>query len=103
MADQTDESMGGFQCIPELFRSYDSWKLTQPEDRNHYKPDTTGFKIEKVRMAQYISMMPARKKMKSLNNGVLEAGKPGKQSKATHFQKTQWNVKRKIRLLNSLH
>jgi len=85
--DQTDENMGGFQCIPELFRTYDSWKLTQPEDRDHFKPDTTGFTPVKVRMeagdlmifnsslahgirpnlsgnkvrqAQYISMMPAQ-------------------------------------------
>jgi hypothetical protein len=86
LVDQTDENMGGFQCIPELFRTYDTWKLTQPEDRDHFKPDTTGFtptkvKMEagdllifnssqphgiranmsgnKVRIAQYISMMPA--------------------------------------------
>jgi hypothetical protein len=88
LADQTDENMGGFQCIPELFRTYDNWKLTQPEDRNRFQPDTTGFedkfvkvKLEagdllifnssqphgirpnnsgdKVRIAQYISMMPA--------------------------------------------
>ncbi len=88
LADQTDENMGGFQCIPELFRTYDTWKLTQPEDRNRFQPDTTGFedkfvkvKLEagdllifnssqphgirpnnsqdKVRIAQYISMMPA--------------------------------------------
>ena len=86
LADQTDENMGGFQCIPELYRTYESWKLTQPADRDHFKPDTTGFtpvkvKMEagdllifnslqphgiranlsgnKVRIAQYISMMPA--------------------------------------------
>ena len=86
LADQTDENMGGFQCIPELFRTYDQWKLTQPADRDYFKPDTTGFeptkvKLEagdllifnslqphgiranrtenKVRIAQYISMMPA--------------------------------------------
>lgn len=89
LADQTDENMGGFQCIPWLFRNYDTWKLTQPEDRNHFQPDTTGLedKIvkvpleagdllifnssephgiranrseDKVRIAQYISMMPAQ-------------------------------------------
>lgn len=87
LADQTDENMGGFQCIPELFRTYDTWKLTQPADRDHFKPDVTGFEIvkvkmeigdllifnssephgirpnrtaNKVRMAQYISMMPAQ-------------------------------------------
>ena len=86
LADQTDEHMGGFQCIPELFQSYDTWKLSQPKDRNRFKPDTTGFtptkvKMEagdllifnssephgirannsndKVRVAQYISMLPA--------------------------------------------
>jgi len=86
LADQTDENMGGFQCLPELFRTYDSWKLTQPENRDHFKPDITGFQLEKVkleagdllifnssqphgirpnltkdkvRIAQYISMMPA--------------------------------------------
>lgn len=86
LADQTDENMGGFQCIPELFRTYATWKLTQPENRDHFKPDTTGFSLvkasmeagdllifnssqphgirpnlsdSKVRIAQYISMMPA--------------------------------------------
>ena len=87
LADQTDEQMGGFQCVPELYRTYDTWKLTQPEDRDHFKPDTTGFDIvkvkleagdllifnslqphgirpntsgDKVRIAQYLSMMPAQ-------------------------------------------
>ena len=50
LADQTDENMGGFQCIPELYRNYDTWKLTQPEDRDHYKPDTTGLQLEKVKL-----------------------------------------------------
>jgi hypothetical protein len=86
LADQTDENMGGFQCVPELFRNYHSWKLTQPEDRNHFMPDITGLELvkvpleagdllifnslephgirpnlskDKVRIAQYISMMPA--------------------------------------------
>lgn len=87
LSDQTDENVGGFQCIPELFRTYDTWKLTQPADRDHFKPDTTGFdlvkvkmnvgdllifnslqphgirpnrSVNKVRLAQYISMMPAQ-------------------------------------------
>ncbi|OOQ62310.1 phytanoyl-CoA dioxygenase [Mucilaginibacter pedocola] len=95
LADQTDETMGGFQCIPELYRTYDTWKLTQPEDRDHYKPDTTGFNIEKVkleagdllifnslqphgirantsgnkvRVAQYIAMMPAQEDNEELVN-----------------------------------
>ena len=89
LANQMDVNMGGFQCIPELFRTYDTWKLTQPADRNRFKPDVTEFqdklvkvKMEagdllifnstqphgirpnmskdKVRIAQYISMMPAQ-------------------------------------------
>jgi len=79
LADQTDENMGGFQCIPWLFKNYDTWKLTQPQDRNHFQPDTTGLEdnllifnssephgirpnrsVDKVRIAQYISMMPAQ-------------------------------------------
>jgi hypothetical protein len=50
LADQDDENMGGFQCIPELFRTYDTWKFTQPEDRDHFKPDVTGFELKKVKM-----------------------------------------------------
>ena len=97
LADQTDKNMGGFQCIPWLFRNYDSWKLTQPEDRNRFQPDVTGLddKIEKVpleagdllifnssephgirpnhskdkvRIAQYISMMPAQEDDEALKN-----------------------------------
>lgn len=87
--DQTDPDQGGFQCIPELFRTYDTWKLTQPDDRDRFKPDVSAFedriekvKLEagdllifnsllphgirpnhsraKVRIAQYLSMMPAQ-------------------------------------------
>jgi hypothetical protein len=95
LADQTDENMGGFQCIPWLYRNYDTWKLTQPEDRDHFKPDITGLEDElvkvpleagdllifnssephgirpnhsadKVRIAQYISMMPAQEEDEAL-------------------------------------
>jgi hypothetical protein len=93
LADQDDENMGGFQCIPELYRTYDTWKLTQPEDRDHFKPDVKGFekvKVKmkkgdllifnsllahgirpnmsgnKVRIAQYISMMPAQEDNEAL-------------------------------------
>ena len=95
LADQTDENMGGFQCIPWLYRNYDSWKLGQPEDRDHFQPDITGLEDQlvkvpmeagdllifnssqphgirpnlsgnKVRMAQYISMMPAQEEDEAL-------------------------------------
>jgi ectoine hydroxylase-related dioxygenase (phytanoyl-CoA dioxygenase family) len=78
--------MGGFQCVPELYRTFTEWVQTQPADRDPYQPDINGFDIVKVparagdlliwnswlphgirpnrsdqpRMAQYISMMPAQ-------------------------------------------
>jgi hypothetical protein len=47
-----DENMGDFQCIPELYCTYDTWKLTQPEDRNRFKPEVTGLEahIERVKL-----------------------------------------------------
>lgn len=82
----TEEDMGGFQCIPELYRDFDEWVKTQPADRDPHKPDTTGYTPTKVvtkagdllifnsmqphgirpnhstkpRLAQYISMFPAQ-------------------------------------------
>jgi hypothetical protein len=115
LADQTDIEMGGFQCIPELFRTYDVWKLTQPEDRNHFKPDTTGFETEKilmeagdllifnssephgirpnrskdkVRIAQYISMMPAEEDNDALRNGELHPGRTGLRPRDMLFRAT---------------
>lgn len=105
LADQTDENMGGFQCIPELYRTYDTWKLTQPDDRNHFQPDTYGFEIvkvkmnagdllifnslephgirpnttaDKVRLAQYISMMPAEEENEALREWRITSWKERK-------------------------
>ncbi len=95
LSDQMDENMGGLQCIPWLFRNYDEWKKTQPKDRNHFQPDVTGLEDKivkvcleagdlaiwdsrqphgirpnhsdgKVRIAQYISMMPAEEDNEAL-------------------------------------
>jgi hypothetical protein len=102
LADQTDENMGGFQCVPELYKTYDTWKLNQPEDRDHFKPDVTGFEIvkvkmeagdmlifnslqphgirpnksgDKVRIAQYISMMPAQEDNEELREWRIASWK----------------------------
>lgn len=82
----TTKEMGGFQCIPELYRDFPEWVKKQPADRDPYHPDTTGYEPTKViqeagdllifnamqphgiranvsdspRMAQYISMFPAQ-------------------------------------------
>jgi hypothetical protein len=82
----TDPEMGGFQCVPELFRTLEAWRNTQPANRNGWVPDTAGFDIvnvqmqagdllifnsllahgirpnrshDRVRLAQYIAMTPA--------------------------------------------
>tara|TARA_B100000575_G_scaffold54069_1_gene40617 strand:+ start:52055 stop:53005 length:951 start_codon:yes stop_codon:yes gene_type:complete len=89
LSDQTNKNMGGFQCIPWLYRNYDTWKLSQPNDRDRFIPDINKLKDkivkvslkagdllvfnstlphgirpnkskDKVRIAQYISMMPAQ-------------------------------------------
>jgi len=82
----TDSAIGGFQCVPELFRTLEDWRTSQPADRNPFHPDLTGFEVvnvpmragdllifnsllphgirpnlssDRVRIAQYISMFPA--------------------------------------------
>ena len=104
LADQMDENMGGFQCIPWLYRNYDAWKLTQPDDRDHFKPnlDTLRNKLvkvvmeagdllifnstephgirpnrsdNKVRIAQYISMMPAEEENPELRDWRVNSWK----------------------------
>jgi hypothetical protein len=81
-----DGEVGGFQCVPELFRNFREWVRTQPADRDPRHPDLTGLEVvtvemdpgdllifnsllahgvrpnhskDRVRMAQYISMHPA--------------------------------------------
>jgi ectoine hydroxylase-related dioxygenase (phytanoyl-CoA dioxygenase family) len=102
LADQTDENVGGFQCLPELFKTYDTWKLTQPMDRNRFQPNTDGFDLvkvkmeagdllifnslqphgirpnisgNKVRIAQYISMMPAEEENDALRDWRINSWK----------------------------
>jgi ectoine hydroxylase-related dioxygenase (phytanoyl-CoA dioxygenase family) len=104
LADQTNLEMGGFQCIPWLYRNYDSWKQSQPEERNRFQPDTKGLEEhfvkvpleagdllifnslephgirpnnskDKVRIAQYISMMPAEEENIALKEWRINSWK----------------------------
>ena len=104
LSDQRDPKSGGFQCIPWLYQNYDTWKKTQPEDRNRFQPDIKGLedKIEKValeagdllifnsllahgirpnlskdkvRIAQYISMMPAEEDNEALKTWRVNSWK----------------------------
>lgn len=104
LSDQIDPEMGGFQCIPWLFRNYDLWKLSQPKERDRFQPNIKDLKkyiikvpleagdllifnslephgirpnnsIDKVRIAQYISMMPAEKNNLSLKEWRINSWK----------------------------
>ena len=104
LSDQKDKNMGGFQCIPWLFKNYDKWKLTQPRDRNRFQPNVKGledkivkvglnagdllifnssephgirpnYSKDKVRIAQYISMMPAQEDNIELKNWRIKSWK----------------------------
>ncbi len=103
LSDQMDEAMGGFQCIPWLFRNYETWKLTQPKDRNRFQPDISGLEdkivkvgleagdlviwdsrqphgirpnhSDKVRIAQYVSMMPAEEDNEALKEWRIKSWK----------------------------
>jgi len=104
LSDQTDPEMGGFQCIPWLYRNYDVWKKSQPEDRDPFQPDISGLEEhlvkvklragdllifnsllahgirpnrsrDKVRIAQYISMMPAEPENEPLRKWRIHSWK----------------------------
>jgi len=98
LSDTTKET-GGFQCVPELYRTFDKWVKTQPDDRNAWMPDVIGFEIEQVetktgdlliwdsmlahgirpnrsnrpRIAQYIAMTPAQEDNKELREWRIKS------------------------------
>ena len=81
----TDETMGGFQCVPEIYRHLDDWVAAQPDDWDPRAPTLDGYAVEPVplragdlciwssrlprgagtntsdrlRLAQYVTMSPA--------------------------------------------
>lgn len=102
LSDQTNIKSGGFQCVPWLYKHYHEWKKTQPEDRNRFQPDMSGLEdklvkvpLEKgdllifhsqlahgirpnlskdtVRIAQYISMMPAEEENEILKQWRIKS------------------------------
>ncbi len=46
----TDDRMGGFQCVPDLYRSLAEWIARQQADRHPRKPELTGYTIERIPM-----------------------------------------------------
>jgi len=87
ITDQRDTDVGGFKCLPELFRDFAAWRATQGDEWDWYRPDVSAFtptpvpldrgdllifnsrlchgirpntSARGVRMAQYVAMMPAQ-------------------------------------------
>jgi hypothetical protein len=119
----TDPEVGGFQCVPELFRTLEEWIATQPPDRNPFYPDTTGFQIQfvplkagdlliwntllahgikpntspdRVRMAQYISMYPADENKSQVREMRLQSWRDREPPKGFAFpgDPREWEKKR---------
>ncbi|MDH5609961.1 MAG: phytanoyl-CoA dioxygenase family protein [Cyclobacteriaceae bacterium] len=96
---ETTDLTGGFQCIPELYRTFDEWVKGQPADRDPFQPDYTGFGLtqvnmqpgdllifnamlphgirpnrsDKPRLAQYISMLPAQNEHHELREWRIQS------------------------------
>lgn len=98
--DQLDENIGGFQCIPEIFRDFDSWQAEQEPGWSYFKPEVGRYSttkvplkagdllifhsqlphgirenrsLDKVRLAQYISMMPAEPENQALRKWRIQS------------------------------
>jgi hypothetical protein len=98
LSDTTLET-GGFQCVPALYRDLEQWRLRQPTERNPFVPDLNGYeteyvpmkdgeliswnclqphgvrpnKSETVRLAQYISMLPAEEINETIREWCTES------------------------------
>jgi ectoine hydroxylase-related dioxygenase (phytanoyl-CoA dioxygenase family) len=100
----SERGIGGFQCVPEIFRSFDAWRAAQPAERNPYFPDLRGQKIVRprvqagdliifngwlphgidpnrsanhARLAQYITMFPADEGNETLRQARVQSWRDG--------------------------
>lgn len=98
----TQPELGGFQCSPVLFRDFDKWKITQPNDRDPVRPraDRSEFPVVRpelkagdlliwngllahgvapntsgggVRAVQYLAMMPALESHQELRQSRIDS------------------------------
>ncbi|MFJ9824787.1 phytanoyl-CoA dioxygenase family protein [Streptomyces sp. NPDC101160] len=108
----TRPETGGFQCCPELFRTFDEWKTGQPGDRDPLRPDLDRRELpvvrpelhpgdlliwngllahgvarnvseSGVRAVQYLSMMPALEEHERLRRSRVESWR--------HLRTPRWN------------
>ncbi len=98
----TRPELGGFQCSPNLFRDFDTWRLTRPKDRDPVRPNVsrTEFPLvrpelgagdllifngmlahgvapngsgEGVRAVQYLAMMPALESHRAMRQSRIDS------------------------------
>jgi Phytanoyl-CoA dioxygenase (PhyH) len=109
----SDSETGGFQCVPEFFRTFEQWKKKQPAGRDGFKPDVAEFEVypvpmkagdlllfnsllahgirpntseNKVRMAQYISMTPADPRNAALREHRIDSWRERRLPRAMRFR-----------------
>lgn len=97
----TTADQGGFQCVPGFPKQFEEWVKTQPEDRDTRKPDLSDLDIQHIetkagdlliwnsllphgtgrnesdrpRLAQYISMFPAKEDDEELREWRIRSWK----------------------------
>lgn len=65
----TDESMGGFQCVPGFHRDLDKWIAAQPENRNPRAPD-----LDALPEGMKVTPIPAQRGDLIIWNNLLAHG-----------------------------
>ncbi|WP_256107397.1 phytanoyl-CoA dioxygenase family protein [Streptomyces sp. ODS05-4] len=108
----TAAETGGFQCCPELFRTFERWRVAQPEGRDPLRPEIDRAELpvvrpdlgpgdlliwngllahgvarnlseSGVRAVQYLSMMPALEEHERLRASRVESWR--------HLRTPRWN------------
>ena len=113
---------GGLQLVPGFHRQFEQWVMTQPADRDPRAPDISGFELKSVemnatdlviwhsllphgtgrnnstrpRLAQYISMSPARKDDEALRDERIASWRDRAPRKGGAFpgDPRRWEIER---------
>lgn len=108
---ETTADMGGFQCVPEIYRELGAWIARQPADRDPRRPDLAGYTISKLamqpgdlviwttllphgnghnvsnrpRLAQYVTMNPADEANAELREARIDCWRTNRPMSARAF------------------
>jgi ectoine hydroxylase-related dioxygenase (phytanoyl-CoA dioxygenase family) len=117
----TSADQGGFQCVPGFVKHFEEWVKTQPADRNTWRPDLTGLDVQPIetkagdlliwhsllphgtgrnnsnrpRLAQYISMFPAKVDDEALRQERIQSWRERLPRKGFAFpgDPREWEIK----------